>query len=285
VEGARAARGRSAERRFPFHGWIGLLLVAIAWPLSWGLPGLRTHLLFFPLWLGYILSVDALVLRHGGSSLLSRAPRDFTLLFFASVPGWWLFEALNLRARNWLYLGSEQFSDLEYALLASLSFSTVVPAVVETAELVRGCAWTERLARGPRLTFLARPWPCLAIGAAMLALLVAWPRVFYPLLWLGVLFVLDPLSSLAGKRSLGVRLARGDWRSAVSLALGALACGFFWELWNDHSYPKWIYRTPGVEFAYLFEMPLPGYLGYLPFGLELYALTHLLLPRPPDLNL
>jgi hypothetical protein len=166
-----------------------------------------------------------------------------------------------------------------------LSFSTVVPAVVETAELVRTFAWTESLARGPRLKLAARPGLCLLAGVAMLGLLLAWPRVFYPLLWLGVLFVLDPLAALLGKRSLGERLARGDWRSAVALALGALVCGFFWELWNSHSYPKWIYQTPGVEFAYLFEMPLLGYLGYLPFGLELYALTHLLLPRPPDLDL
>ena len=44
----------------------------------------------------------------------------------------------------------------------------------------------------------------------------------------------------------------------MALALGALICGFFLELWNFHSYPKWIYRPPGVEFLHLFEMPLLG---------------------------
>jgi hypothetical protein len=57
--------------------------------------------------------------------------------------------------------------------------------------------------------------------------------------------------------------------------LGALICGFFWELWNYYSYPKWIYHTPGAEFLRIFEMPLLGYGGYLPFAWELYALRSL----------
>ena len=268
-----------ASRRYPLHGWLGLGLVAVAWSLSWGLQGLRTHLLFFPLWLGYVLAVDGLLWRRGGSSPWSRSRRGFARLFVVSIPGWWLFEAFNERVGNWHYLGGEHFSDVEYVLLASLSFSTVVPAVFVTAELLRTAPWTERLAAGPRFGFLARRGPCAAAGVAMLALLLAWPRVFYPLLWIGVLCVLDPLAARLGRPSLGERLARGDWRQAAALALGALVCGFFWELWNAHSYPKWIYETPGVEFAHLFEMPLLGYLGYLPFGLELHALAHLLGPR------
>jgi hypothetical protein len=71
----------------------------------------------------------------------------------------------------------------------------------------------------------------------------------------------------------------------AALALGALVCGFFWELWNFYSYPKWTYHTPGVEFLHVFEMPLLGFLGYPPFGLELYALAHLIAPRSPRLRL
>ena len=56
-------------------------------------------------------------------------------------------------------------------------------------------------------------------------------------------------------------------------------CGFFWEMWNYWSYPKWIYHVPGVGFAHVFEMPLLGYLGYLPFAMELYLLGQLFLPE------
>jgi len=80
-------------------------------------------------------------------------------------------------------------------------------------------------------------------------------------------------------------LRDGDWRIVVvCLALGALICGFFWELWNYYSFPKWIYHIPGAEFLRVFEMPLLGYGGYIPFALELYALKNLLWPDGPRLS-
>jgi hypothetical protein len=65
----------------------------------------------------------------------------------------------------------------------------------------------------------------------------------------------------------------------VALAAGARGCGVFWELWNYVAYPKWVYRIPFFDYLRLFEMPALGYLGYLPFGVELYPLARLLLPR------
>src|SRR5512136_1480907 len=83
------------------QGWLGLLLLAVCWPLNWSLPGNRTAYLFFPLWLGYILVVDALVLSRTGTSVWTRSRRGFCLLFLTSVPAWWLFEAINHRTSNW----------------------------------------------------------------------------------------------------------------------------------------------------------------------------------------
>ncbi|MEC7347693.1 MAG: hypothetical protein VYB60_02400, partial [SAR324 cluster bacterium] len=60
-----------------------------------------------------------------------------------------------------------------------------------------------------------------------------------------------------------------------ALWAGCLICGFFWEFWNFWSYPKWIYQIPFVDFWRIFEMPVLGYLGYLPFALELFGLYHL----------
>ena len=48
-------------------------------------------------------------------------------------------------------------------------------------------------------------------------------------------------------------------------------------MWNFYSYPKWIYHVPFVGFWHVFEMPILGYTGYLPFALELFALYHLIL--------
>ncbi len=97
--------------------------MAVFWALNWGLDGMRTHWGFFPLWLGYCLTVDALTLWRTGTSPLARSRLRYVGLFAASIPAWWLFELINQRTRNWIYL-SEPIGDLEYALLASLSFST-----------------------------------------------------------------------------------------------------------------------------------------------------------------
>lgn len=281
-----AERLRRPKPALALHGWAGALLIALTWPLNWALPGLRTHLLFFPLWLGYALLVDALVLRWRGTSILRRSPKDFALLFVCSAPAWWLFEAFNLRTHNWHYLGGERFSPLAYFFLTSLSFSTVMPAVFETAELIRSAGWMRRLSDGPRLG----PTPpvllaMVCIGLTMLVLSMIWPGYFYPFLWGSVFFLAEPINAWRGRPSLLGHLRSGDWRPAVALALGALVCGFFWELWNFYSYPKWTYTTPGVDFLHVFEMPLLGFVGYPPFGLELYALMCLIAPRPPHLRL
>jgi hypothetical protein len=39
-------------------------------------------------------------------------------------------------------------------------------------------------------------------------------------------------------------------------------------MWNFHSAAKWIYAVPFVNRFHFFEMPILGYAGYLPFGLE-----------------
>lgn len=260
------------------HFWIGAALVAVTWPLNWLVDGLRTHILFFPLWLGYVLLVDGIVLRRTGTSMVRRSLRGFILNFLASAGVWWLFELINLRVRNWRYLGREHFSNLEYALLASLSFSIVIPAVLETAELWRSFRWT-RVGPGRRrimvTTRLLLTW--VSAGLVMLSLVVVFPTVAYPLTWIALLFLFEPVAYQLRRTSLLHHLEKGDWTPWIVLPLGAITCGLFWEMWNFWSYPKWVYDVPGLNFWHFFEMPVFGYLGYLPFGLELYPLTSLLL--------
>jgi hypothetical protein len=260
----------------PPHLWLGLLLIAVAWPLNWLLDGLRTHILFFFLWLGYALTVDGLVWLRSGTSLLRRSWRAYVGLFLVSAPAWWLFELINLRTQNWHYHGREFFTNLEYFALASLNFSTVIPSVFGTAELLSTFGWFKRPHHGP----VVKPTPRVTLaffltGWLMLALLVAWPRYFFPFVWLSVYFILAPINIWLGHRSLIARTATGNWRPILTLWAGVLICGFFWECWNFYAYPKWIYHVPFVDFLHVFEMPLLGYGGYLPFGLELFALYHL----------
>jgi hypothetical protein len=275
---------RHKETRWPVHGWVGLILIAVCWPLNWMLPGVRTAYLFFPLWLGYILVVDALVQVRTGNSISTTSRKNFVLMFVVSAPVWWLFELINLRTANWEYLGRELFSSFQFNLVSTISFSIVVPAVFETAALIRSFDWMQRLRTGPRVAATSGVFLGLfAIGLAMLSAMLMWPKIFYPFTWTALVFILEPINQWTGRPHFLEELRQGDWRTVTSLLLAALVCGLFWEMWNYYSFPKWIYHIPVLGFWRIFEMPLLGYGGYVPFALELYALTNFLWPNAPRL--
>ncbi|MFC2139465.1 hypothetical protein ACFLR4_02275 [Bacteroidota bacterium] len=252
------------------------MLIIISWALNWSLTGLRTHILFFPLWLGYCLTIDAIVIMRKGSSLLTRNWKAYITLFVVSAPSWWLFEVLNSFPQNWQYLGREHFTQLEYSLFETLSFTTVIPAVFGTAELAGTFKWIKNLKSGLIVKPSIRNTIIFFVsGWAMLVLLMVYPEYFFPFMWMSVYFILEPVNVWLKNNSLLNFTAKGDWRPVISLWIGCLICGFFWEMWNYYSYPKWIYHVPFVDFLHVFEMPLLGYLGYLPFSLELFAMYHL----------
>ena len=250
-------------RRFPWWGWLGLGLIAAGWFLAWNTAQRHTFTL---LWLGYILLLNALVYRRSGYCLLTHRVPWFLTLFPVSAAFWWLFEHLNQFVRNWHYSGVQAASDWDYFVQASLPFATVLPAVAATWSWLR--LW-------PRLDALALPalrppaglaWFAAGAGALSLGALAIWPQALYPMVWLGPLLLLCALQQLLLGESLLAPLARGDWRPLLQSAAAGLVCGFFWELWNYGAVAKWHYSIPYAQRFHLFEMPLVGYAGYLPFG-------------------
>ena len=275
VEGRDSA---AIERKFPLHGWLGVVLASLFWILNWSLTGPRTYWGFFPLWLGYCLAIDGVVLWRTGTSLLTRSVARYAGLFLLSAPFWWIFEALNARTQNWIYDGAAQFTPAQYAFWTTLSFTTVLPAVFGSAELFASFDFVKRLKRGPVVgkgkgTVLA----FFLAGWLMPALMLIWPKIFFPFIWVSLYFILEPLNIRLGNRSLADWTCQGDWRPVIALWLGVLLTAFFWEMWNYYSYPKWLYYVPWGGWLHVFEMPLLGYGGYMPFSLELYALYHLVL--------
>ncbi len=266
---------KGISRRHPLapHGFLGLALIAMAWPASWLQAGLLGEYAFFPLWLGYIFTVDALVLRSKGSSPLTRNPKAFGGLFLVSIPLWWTFEGINQFTQNWYYVSSEEYSTLRHALVASWHFSTVVPAVIETAELIGTLKFFDKFQSGPALQ-VSKPVlaASMILGLILLLGLMVWPTYFYPGTWMWMILLVEPINYLRGRQpSILVWLSKGDWRPLVALAFGALVCGWFWEMWNYWADPKWEYVIAFFDFAPIFEMPVLGYGGYLPFGLECYV--------------
>jgi hypothetical protein len=90
--------------------------------------------------------------------------------------------------------------------------------------------------------------------------------------WLGFVFLLDPINARLGGESL-----LADWRAGradrlTNLALSGLLCGVLWEFWNYWSGAKWHYSVPIMEHVKIFEMPLPGYLGFPAFAVECFTM-------------
>ncbi len=269
------AQSTPAAGPFPWWGWLGIFLGLAAWVLAWTrftcFASFRFYT-FFPLWLSYILVVNAVTFYRTGHCLLKDRSRYFLLLFPTSAVFWWLFEYLNRFVQNWYYLGIGNFSALEYFLFSSLSFSTVLPAVLSTTELLES---TPRVGSG-LACFLRlncknpRPlgWAVLVVSGLGLAGIGIWPNYLFPLLWLAPLFIITSLQVIGGQVTILSSIRQGDWSRLYRLALAALICGFFWEMWNFFSAAKWVYDIPFVCRFKLFEMPILGYIGYLPFGLE-----------------
>ena len=273
--------------RFPWWGWAGMALCLACWLLAWQRFTwfwlFQPHT-FLPIWAGFILAVNALAVKRSGSCLVLRRPLRFLLLFPASAGFWWFFEYLNRFVQNWYYTGIEGMGPQEYSYYSSLAFSTVLPGVLSMIDLLltfpavgKGLAHCRPI----RLPF--RRWIpaiCLLAASFGLALIGIFPDQLFALLWVSPLIIILSIQALAGCHTLLYPLRYGDWRPLVVPALAALACGFFWEMWNYFSLARWTYTIPFVQRFHLFEMPILGYGGYLPFGLECLVAGSLVIGDP-----
>ena len=264
----------SSKRPFPWWGWSALAGCGVFWSLAWSrfewFAVLQPHT-FFPLWFSFIVLINAACYTRSGRCMLLNQRAYFIRLFFISAGFWWFFEYLNRFVQNWTYSGS-QYPPVIYFLLATLSFSTVLPAVLGMRDLLRTCPFIENRFHGLRSRPPGRTplyaGTTLLLAAAGLAGIGIWPDLLFPLLWVSPLLVITSLQRLFGLSNIFTATADGDWRPVVSAALAALICGFFWEMWNFFSLARWTYSVPLVHRFQFFEMPLLGYAGYLPFGLE-----------------
>ena len=83
---------------------------------------------------------------------------------------------------------------------------------------------------------------------------------------------MEPINYFIGAKSLFRELENGRLNKIFSLFLAGAMCGFLWEFWNYWATAKWIYILPFLNEPKIFEMPLLGFLGFLPFAIEIYVM-------------
>ncbi len=255
------------------YGWAGLAgLLAAEWLMHRGVQPVATY--FTPIaWTCYLLLADAAVLAIRGRSRLHDQPLQFAQTALLSIPLWLIFEGYNLRLANWTYVGVPE--NWAGTLLGyGWSFATITPAIFETADLVEAFEWF-KASRPVRFSRSAERGMVLLGAVSLLVPLVA-PRhvasYLFVLVWLGFVFLLDPINHGLGLPSLLGDLAAGRRNRMYSLLVSGWVCAWLWEFWNYWATAKWRYIFPMFQQWKLFEMPIAGYLGFLPFALECFVM-------------
>jgi hypothetical protein len=224
-------------------------------------------------WTAYILLADAAVFAVRGRSRLRDSPAQFMKTAVLSIPLWLVFEAYNLRLQNWTYVGLPA-GKIELLLGYAWAFATITPGIFETADLIETFGW---FGAGRPLKFSsAVEFGFVVFGAACLIAPLLLPKGIaahlFALVWVGFVFLLDPINRRLRLPSLLSDFSVGRFNRFWSLMLAGWVCGWLWEFWNFWASSKWHYIFPIMQNWKIFEMPVPGYLGFLPFALECFVM-------------
>lgn len=277
---------QAVKTAFPVWFWWSLPVLAVSWFLMWArikefVP--VENYTFVPLWWSFILILDGLVYkRTGGNSIISRKPHFMQLLAVVSCFSWFAFEYLNFFViENWYYPNKDVFSNFGNVFWFSLSYTTVLPAIVEWYLLLQTFkTLRNRYKSGPKFN-VSRT---LLIIYFIIGLFLAFGMGYYPyllfwVLWVALVPMLSAAMAFCGYWTPFTPIKNGDWSKIILIALATLCNGFFWEFWNfgsewfHDSMPTnpnyWKYSVPYLDKIHIFsEMPVLGYYGYLFFGVN-----------------
>ena len=229
------------------------------------------------IWWGYILFLDGVIKKRRGVSFLADRPGFFAFLSVLSVFWWLVFEFYNCYLENWVYIGIPR-SILHRYLCYILAYATITPAILTTFEAAL-TFWPPPpdfdATRHPRLRTLIL-WllfGALGVGVPSLIPVREARHYLFGFVWVGFVFLIEPLAYWANSYSLLYLWAAGK-RFLIWNVFGAGAfCGLLWEFWNYWAGAKWLYMVPILPRIRYFEMPILGFLGFLPFAWECMTLT------------
>ncbi|MFT5286991.1 MAG: hypothetical protein ACI8TQ_003166 [Planctomycetota bacterium] len=242
---------------------LGLFALAI-----WGLRAdvvWISQAFYAYVWWAWILFLDAFCIWRRKSSLLTTRRNLLGLLATSSVTFWFVFEALNLRFRNWYYVGTFELDGpdtyITAGLFVSAAFATVFVGMFEVFDALGAAKFLTKRSDPRRLPVWLAPG-LQVLGIIMAVLAIAYPFYLAPLIWGSLTFIIDPWNYRRGNRSLLRDFEAGDGRAVGRLFIAGLISGLVWESLNFAAPQKWIYTVRGLENFKLFEMPVLGFLGF-----------------------
>lgn len=271
---------------FPKWFWGGLGVWSISfiflighftspkWFLNWA---------YIPLYWGFTFMLDGIVYkRTGGKSIFNNDPQELIGIGVASVSGWLIFEYLNFFVLEyWYYPIGNKIPDDEFCTYAIFASSALLPLCFEWYSLFNTFpSFVNKYKNGIKITF-GKPFQVmlLILSFAGLFFMPFYPTYLCPVIWLSPLIILTVELDLFNIWTPFSPIKKGNWTPALFMALTYLVEGFLLEGQNYISathingiphtdYPGyWVYNVPFINRFHVFEMPVVGFYGYLPFGI------------------
>lgn len=293
----------SGTINLPSWFWWGLAIHLVSLALLWSkvtAPGYLTHFLLIPLWWGFVFVLDGIVyLRTRGKSPMVVNPRSLLAMAVASSTGWMVFDYVNYYIdENWYYPNGKLINPTVFYSYGLIGSSAFLPQIFEWSILLKSTSYFKnKYSGGPAVRF--SPYffgGMMFAGFVFLFVVVYYPQKLFYAIWLSPLFILVGLLPFFRIWSPANPITeRGDWSVLVIIAIAGLIQGTLWEFWNFFSVEHcpflspgmcpgseannpafWEYAIPYVNVRHIFEMPVLGYFGYIPFAI-FYLYWHLAL--------
>lgn len=231
-------------------------------------------------WYGVLLLLDWIAKKRGKYSLFSSS-QLIIILACVSAVFWWFYEWINLSTKNWAYPQQILYTPLSFGFVATIGFTTVLPFLILMSFIVSTFFTKKIYFLKSKLNSLMTTISII-LGLLSLFICFVFPLYGWTLTWFIVFFIFDALNAHAGRRSLLVQFINKNYMPLLFLSITALPAGVIWESLN-YFVPKWTYplvpwfwALPAPLTTKFVEMPLIGFLGYIPFIWSAFAFVEFL---------
>ena len=275
------------RRPMPWFGWLGLGILIASQVLM--LANIHpVDVAFTPImWTGYILLIDGWIWARGHKSFFKDEKLQWPMLALFSVLLWVMFEAFNFSLFAWFYQNSPTNVSVK-ELIGAWAYATIIPAMLRTRSLFNTFDFFHF--QHPRWKIKFTPFLLalsfvVGIAFTFIPVMFEYPtsNLLIPAVWLGIIFLFEPINYRIGIPSVFYDLERGRISFVIQLLIAGLVCGLLWESWNGELTPHggivWRYNINQIYHIviagndlHIGAMPLLGFLGYPPFIWECYIL-------------